>query len=258
MPDQRNRATSAFSSVVEYEDLVEALRDGPRRKQTLVDRLGVSPETIYRRTRDFRDHGLLERTPSGYALTNLGHLYARQYEFARTITQELYDIRDLLEHFEVGDLPPWDLFRNAEVVTVEQRAPDRPARRLETTIRRAERLHGLFPVLSHRIAATLGDVAGTVESLDLTLDAAILGHYADDPAFTDAFDADCATVRRTDDTAPYGVLLVEDGESTSAAMTVYDDRGTLRGVVVNDSPAAVAWGEEVYDRYRTESARVSP
>ena len=256
MPDQRNRSASAFSYVVEYDALVKALRDGPRRKQTLVDRLGVSPETIYRRTRDLRNVGLLERTPSGYALTNLGHLYARQYEFARTITRELYEVRDLLEHFEAADLPPCDLFRDAEIVTVEQRAPDRPARRLETKIRRSERLRGLFPVLSHRVVTTLGNVSGTAESLEVVLDAGIVEHYADDPAFADTFDADSATIRRVDDTVPYGVLLTEDGTGASVAITIYDERGTLRGLIVNDACTAVAWGEEVYGRHRAGAVNV--
>lgn len=262
MPESTNSSApdSALTCLIDHADLVTALRDGPQRKQALVDRLGVSPETVYRRTRDLRDAGLLERTPSGYALTNLGRLYAREYDSVRTFAGRLHEARDLLEHFATDELPPREVFRRADVVTVEQRAPDLPSRRLERTIRRARTLRGLFPVLSRRVSDALeaSRKQDASVSLDVVLDADLVDHYAEDSSFVEAFDADHATLYPTDEDLPYGVLLVEteDGDGTSLAMTVYDEQGVLRGVVTNDDQSAVAWGEAVYDEYRAEATPV--
>lgn len=265
MPESQTppNADSTLACLLDHADLVTALRDGPCRKQTLVDHLGVSPETVYRRTRALRDAGLLERTPSGYALTNLGHLYARQYDSFRTFAGRLHEVRDLLDHFATDDLPPCEVLRSAEITTVEQRAPDLPARRLERTIRHASGLRGLFPVLPRRVADALeeshdSDMSGP---FDVVLDADVVDYYREESALAETFDAEDATLYRTDERVPYGVLLIgrddqDDRDATSLALTVYDEQGVLRGVVTNDDRSAVAWGEEVYDRYHTEAAPV--
>ncbi|WP_276300471.1 helix-turn-helix transcriptional regulator [Halorussus lipolyticus] len=257
MPDSQGfpDSNSMFTCLIEYADLVEALRDGPRRKQALVDRLGVSPETVYRRTRDLRDAGLLERTQSGYALTNLGRLYAREYDSVQTFARRLHEARDLLEHFATDELPPRAVFRNADITTVEQYAPDRPSRWVERAIRRTRRFRGLLPVLPRRLADALGASRSSETRTDVILDADVADHYRADTDFAETFDRESAGLYLTDEQIPYGILLVdcENGDDTTLALTVYDEQGVLRGVVVNDDRSAVSWGERRYERYRAEA-----
>jgi hypothetical protein len=52
---------------------------------------------------------------------------------------------------------------------------------------------------------------------------------------------------------PYELFLVDDERTTHVAVLVYDGSDTLRGAIVNDSDAAVRWGEAAFERRRREA-----
>lgn len=256
----RPESERALLHVARYADLVDALRDGLRRKRELAERLDVSPETVYRRTRDLRDSGLLERTPSGYALTNLGSLYARQYDAFRDVSDRLYDARTLLDHLDADDLPPWQVFLDADIVTADQQVPERPSLRFEEQLRGAERFDGAFPVLSKRLVPSLTarpDTDG--EPSRIALDDSVVDHYRtrDDEQFAAVLDHGGLAVREVRESLTYGVVRAEFEQSEVVALTVYDERGSLKGLVTSESPVAVAWASEQFGRFWSAGRPVS-
>jgi predicted transcriptional regulator len=260
MPEHRNHPNPkrALSYVVRYADLIDLLRDGPRRKRTLADRLDVSPETVYRRTRDLRDVDLLERTDAGYALTNLGRLYARQYESFRAFGRRLYDVRGVLE--QLDDVPPCELFEGADFVPVEQHAPDEPRRRLAREVRRADRVSVIFPVLTRRHVALLEDHVSGGGRARVVLDASVADHLRenDSSLLGDLWNRESVSVRRSDDAPSYGILLNDGPETESATVSVYDERGALRSVVTNDAGPAVSWAADAFEQCWTDATPLSP
>ena len=60
----------------------------------------------------------------------------------------------------------------------------------------------------------------------------------------------------TDEQLPYALWVMETPDGTCAGITAYEDGG-VRGVLMNDSEAAVTWAQGQYDAYRERARPVS-
>lgn len=241
-------------------DFLELLDGVSLEKPVIGSRLDCSRSTVDRAIRELTDEGLVERTDDGYRTTLAGRLLAEQYRAYIDESTAVVDATDVLE-----PLPP-DCEVNAPILTggdadlAAPPAPYRPVERIRQSVQSADRYQSVLPVLSdprhvrlcHEQVVTAGCVADLVVDRDLfeNLRSEFPRRLAA-MAETDRFDV------YVGDVPAYGVVIVEDGDETRIHLVVFDDGGTVHGVVHNDTEAALDWARERFEAARDGAERVT-
>ena len=237
-----------------------ALASGPKRKRDLRDELDVSRSTVYKAVRELDEQGLVERTDDGLVLTLAGRMVESAYATFHGTVADVCRTRELLSNLpRTVDVPP-ALLDDADVVTAQRHAPNRPVRLFEELVRDADVVRGISPVALPQYVevfheqATDGDLAA-----DLVLEKPVveylLSEYGDE--FGETLETGRLAVWETEATLPFGLVVVE-GERSVVGVVAYDERGELRGLVVNESIEAVTWGRKTFDEYRSSGTRLQP
>ena len=55
---------------------------------------------------------------------------------------------------------------------------------------------------------------------------------------------------------PFGLFLTERANETRVCLVVYDRDNTIVGLLINDTAAAVEWGERTYRTYERQAEQV--
>ncbi|MFC7167299.1 helix-turn-helix transcriptional regulator [Halospeciosus flavus] len=247
-----------LKSLADNADLLERLLDGPARKQALACELDLSPKTVYRRARQLRDYDLVERCEEGYRLTATGRFHAELYREAADLSGHLYDGGDLFDDLDHDELPPPEIFADADVIRSNPVAPNQPLRRFEEVVQEADVLRGFSLVVFPEYVETFHQeiVEGGLQA-DLLLSESMLDPVTEDftEQFTEVLDAENATFFLTDAEITYTGIVVTEPERR-ALLVVYAPGGGLRGVIDTTHPTAVEWVADRYDAYLADAEPV--
>lgn len=248
-----------LQSLAENADLLDALREGPGRKQELACELDLSPKTVYRRIRQLREFDLVERGEDGYRLTAIGRFHADLFHEAVDLSGRLYDGGDLFEDLPAAELPPPEIFASADVIRSKPVAPNRPLRRFAEVVAAADRLYGYSPVVFPEYVETFHEelVEGSLRA-DLLLSESMLDPVTEDftERFTEVLESGNASVFVTEEEIPFTGIVVTEPERR-ALLVVYAPGGGLRGVIDTTHPRAVDWVERQYADYLEDAHSVS-
>lgn len=241
-------------------DLLDALRSGPLEKRAVVERVAVSRSTVDRGLHDLLSAGLAAERSDGYAVTVAGRVLLETYERALSTARDVARTTPALSVLP-PDAPVAPAFLDGcEVVPAEEPAPQRPAARMDDYVRAADRIRCLGRAHTSPEANELFRERIERDDVEVTLvlERPLFEYVVDDLDWAELVYGDDDLTTYVVDTLPYGLFVFrEDGESR-ACLLAYDDRGSpsLRALLVNDSPAAVAWAEEVFERYRRRGTLV--
>jgi len=230
------------SKRVEY---IELLRDaGPLEPRDFVDALEDSRSTVTRALEELREADLVERGDGGYEATVAATMAAREYRRHEATSRDILEASELLEPLsEPGALPP-QILADARTDLTEPSAPFRPLEAVSDRLRAADTVRAYLPTLVNPSLLRLWHRRVTNEELDSIglFDEGLLtqlqGQYPEllgEMSAADVFSA------YTVDGPPYGLLLTIEDESPTVTIIVYDGEGGVRGVIVNDSMAAIEW-----------------
>ncbi|WP_254545369.1 helix-turn-helix transcriptional regulator [Halomarina pelagica] len=249
----------AIDTVARRFDFLTTLTDGPKHRPVLQHELDVSRSTAYKGIRELEELRLVERTDQGYRLSLLGKLLLAQYDQFRANVETVCAKGPLLAELSADCGVTVEVLRDAEVVYAEKHAPHHPFHVLETMVEEATALRGMTPVVRHGYVELFYEqfVADTLET-DLILGRPVvqwLAEYQCEP-FVAALETGNLVVREIEEWVPFGLIL-SDEPTTQVGAFVHDDRGGLRGAVVNDTDDALAWGERIWERYRDRSTVVT-
>lgn len=231
------------------------LAAGPRHKRDLIDALGDSRSTVDRAVETLQDAGLVTRTDDGaWTATTAGDVLLGAVEETLETVDAVTAATDLLPYLPCEEAVPPALFRDAAVEVATGPTPLAVAENVRETIAGADAVRG-FAVADHEVGvktdffdAVLGDDPFPFEYVfDADL-AAGLYPGGDVPwsALRDATEADIVV----HDDLPFGLMLLDHGAETWLVLIVYDDQRVVRGQIRTPNPTAVAWGEDVFERYR--------
>jgi predicted transcriptional regulator len=251
MTDTGDHPDALLSTVVKRAEFLTALSSGPIPKRRLGDELGVSRSTVYKAVRELHEHELVERTEKGLALTLAGRILESEYGAFRTVAEDVRRTRELLSILPAESEISTALIEDATVVFAERHAPNHPLRYFEELVENADRVHGISPVALQQYVELFHDRATTDGmTAELVLERPVVEYLITDygEQLDEALASKHVSVWESDDTLPFG-LIVGEGDDDSVGVVVYDDRGELRGFVTNDTPAAVAWGKDVFETY---------
>jgi len=235
--------------------VLDACRDTPRTRSTLVETTGTSRTTVYRATENLEAQGLLDRTADGYrttargeALSNLTETYLDGLEAIERLQPllEAVDHRELLEHAH--------LLTDAAVTVVD---PENPYQVVERSVERFEAASDVRGVVASASPQTLLESAvPIVETKDriewLFSESALTAHDAvGDEAFRNALDANHVSIGvLSDDDVPFTFSVNRDDVSISG----HDPTSGLPTVLVEtDAIAARAWLEDRFDAIAAEA-----
>ncbi|WP_435194654.1 helix-turn-helix transcriptional regulator [Natronomonas sp. EA1] len=227
------------------------LRGEPISKSALVSSLDISRSTVDRAMRELADHDLVERTGQGWVLTLAGELLVEEYENFRRRVAGIERAHPLLSSLppNVGLAP--SALAGAEVVMADRTAPYRPAEAYLDLLRSSDRAWLLNTALTEQYVeeleqlAVAGDPDLDVACADCVVERLIAEHRE---VLDTALKSGTVTMRELDDDLPFSQGVFEiDGERRLAVLVYVDDG--LKGAIVNDDPAAVAWGESFFTEH---------
>jgi predicted transcriptional regulator len=232
--------------------LLAALADEPRDKRALRDELGVARSTVYKGVRQLVSLGLVRKTSGAYELTAYGRIAHEHHHRYRDRLATLAEARSVLADLPASvDLPPAFL-ADGTVVTADQYAPERPLSAFESVAAEPARIRSMSPVAIPRYMADLHNDVRAGRDREVILERGALEALADAyDEFDDALDAGIA-VYVVDESLPFGLTLFDD---ETVALTTYDG-GSVQGIVMAESEAAVEWATETYESYRDRGARL--
>jgi predicted transcriptional regulator len=238
--------------------LLARLSTEPATKRDLVEQLDVSRSTVDRAVRELAEVRLVDRGPDGVALTLPGRLALETFRECLDVTAGVVEAAPMLEALsrDTGIDPA--MLQDPRVVGTEQHTPQRPVDEFTSLVQRAD-------VVRCVLAAYVPEhvTACCERAADHDLDAEIV--FAKPVLSSLTPDAETALRRaargtlsayRLDDTAPYSLVVAEDGDAVRAGVLVADDSG-VRGFVSNDDPAAVSWADREFDRWRSSATPAS-
>ncbi|WP_135854461.1 helix-turn-helix transcriptional regulator [Halorussus salinus] len=238
-----------ISTVVKRTAFLDRLADEPTSKRDLRDELDLSRSTVYKAVRELEALGLVTETDAGVALTLVGRLLAEECRAFESRAAAVTDAASLLSALPADVPVTTDLLVGAETVRGERHAPTGPVEHIDEVVRRTDRVVGFTPVvLPQYVDMVHEEVVADDLTADLVLEAPVVEYLREnhDERLREALASGNLSVRRTGETLPFG-LVVAEGEGL--VLIVYDETGDLRGVLLNDTEAALDWGTELFRTY---------
>lgn len=234
--------------------LLARLTEGSADKPTLVADLPVARSTVDRGIRDLEEVGCVERVDGEFRANAAGRAALEAFGCYADATDGVAAAQSLLTHLPPdAGLPP-RMLAGADVHVADDHAPERVITPVARTAQDADRVRATAPVLYSRY---LDHLVAVVES-GVEFEAVVA-----QPVVESARDIDPEKVDRlarsdhydsyiTEADLPYAVMLTECTDDATAALVVYDS-GAPRGILMNDTDAAVGWAREHYRAVRAEA-----
>lgn len=234
----------------------QAVRSDPRSKTELEDSLDCSRSTIDRAVRELRDAGLVRYADQVWEPTSLGTYAYRARRNYLEYVRELTNVAPLLGHLP-GDSPlSEEILQGATVHAANAETPDLVLEQFLEYVTGVTCLRFVTPALSIGFAKRFYERA-TASAFEFEL-------IATTDVFERASDAcpdltasllDDERVELRSASVPFSFgLSIADADH--AGVLLFTDHG-IRGLIVNDSPAALAWAENRYEQVRRSADRVT-
>ncbi|MFB6111097.1 MAG: helix-turn-helix transcriptional regulator [Halobacteriaceae archaeon] len=233
-------------------EVLEALLDQPRTRPELVETLDISRSTVDRAVRELEGMALVEYEDDLYRASLAGRLAHREYAELR---EELVVLEEATELLAV--LPPdapldLTVLQGGNVVLAREPAPHVPGTQLANLLEGADEVRSLSMayttpetgevlaegVRSGGTEASLVFERGLYEYL-LDSDALDIETLLADPDFEGA----------VTEGLPFGLVIARTDDTREVCIAVYDADRALRGIIRNDTPAALEWAESIWTQY---------
>lgn len=241
--------------------LLSCLENGPQDKRDLVADLSVSRSTIDRAIRELESIEFVERCDGAFRLTAAGRLALSEYRRRLETLESITDCSEVLAHIPPDAPISVDLLIGASVTEPKPHAPNEPIESMVDLLESADRFRGFaaaqrLPRLRDRLYELT--IAGDLDAEAIfteELAAFLLENHAKqmrDVLCDGQFDMYSIP------TIPFGLGIVETPSRSRAFVVVHGDSGEVRGVIQNDTRAALEWADDVYRRFRARSSQLEP
>jgi hypothetical protein len=246
-----------LETAVARRPVLSALADGPRHRRELQADLDVSKTTCHRIVSTFDEYGLLRRTDDGYELTAKGKLLETYVdEYYRYVRTTLL-LEPLVTAFEGSDAEfDVELFADARITRPDPDDPTLPLNSEFELFRDADRFSIVdgnqhVPMLYLEQLFEIGiekGMTGEHVAPKSVVEKRVTG-------FPDVHkrhsEVEGKLKYRLCDDVPFGIALY-DGEHV-VVRAYDDDTGSIAVMADTGDPEAVAWAEDVLNRYREKA-----
>lgn len=240
-------------------DLLNLLGEESRSKSELESTLNISRSTVDRAVRNLEAESIVARASGGVSLTQYGRIVLDGYRQFRAGLVGLEAAKSLFSSFDSDETVPFDMFRDASVVTSDRRSPHRPTVAFQQFLVDATDVKsvitGVVPEYVRTCHQQVVENGSTVEVVvESSVLEKVLTRYWD--RVVDMLDTGRLTIFEVGTDPTYSVQ-VADTDSREAAILTYGDSG-VTGFVRSARPEAVAWAETVFDRHKSNATLVAP
>ncbi|AHG01095.1 hypothetical protein HALLA_16310 [Halostagnicola larsenii XH-48] len=247
-------------TVAKRSPLLERLADGPADKRELIAVLDCSRSTIDRAIRELELVDCIRRCEDGFRLTVAGRLALAEHRRSRQTFESIAKLSDLLHDLPAETPISAEMVRGATLLEVPAHAPNEPLEEITDLVDRAERFRGMgaadrTPTLRHQFRDR--SVNGELEAeLVLTEDLARV-IFTEHSELLQNGALDSGLDIYTAPTIPYELSIVETPTESVVFVIPFNDDLTHRGVIRNDSTAALEWADGVFRRHRATATPLS-
>ena len=236
--------------------LLIRLREGAAGPVTLANDLDCARRSVQRNLAAFAERGWVERGDDGYRVTTVGDLAATTHADYLDRLERLDRFAPLLRHLDADHAPPLSLLEDAELVVS---APENPQAPVQAYIDHLKRFDGdairmCSPVLSrifHEAHASLA-MRGVHTDLVLSESTAEKARELNPLEFETVLRVGVLDLYAHPDSVPLGLTVGED----RLLLAAYDEEGHLEACLATDDPNLLAWGGDLFERYRERSVKV--
>ncbi|WP_276258605.1 helix-turn-helix transcriptional regulator [Haloglomus litoreum] len=255
MAETTNRDPELARTLLRRREVLGAVCDGTGDKRTIVDQLDIPRSTLDDVMRELSDAGLVRYADGEWVPTTVGRCARDIHEAYVERIAGLAGAAAVLEPLSDADIDP-AMLDGCTVLEPDAVLPDRNVTAFTERVRDATSLQGLVPqALAGHVPSVHEEMIGDPEmTTELVFDTAVydelLELYPERTAV--ALEHDAITMYRAPLDTEYG-LWIADGDSVG--IIVYAGGGA-RGIIMNDSDAAVEWALERFRaaRDRAEEA----
>lgn len=233
-------------------DILSILLEGSRTKSELTDGLDVSRSTVDRAIRRLESNGFVRREGGQVMVTLAGRLAYDSYRRYCDEMEHLIQFGDLL-----AELPPTaavshEFLDGATAYRSEPPATGRPANEITALITQGHRMRACAEVINdaaaaeqfHRMVTERGGQGEVVYASSLA------DHIREEYFQIHHEMAATGRFRAFEvDSLPYELFLIDTDDGVTAAVVIYNESGTIRGAILNDTDAAVDWAEETFESF---------
>jgi len=229
-------------------EVLRTLAAGPRSRRSVVESCGSSESSVYDALNKLNRRGLIhQRGDNEWTTTGAGRVVADVVEQCSAIDEVLADEGYWASH-DVSALP--ERFRRSigslegyEVVRSPGPDPYRANRTVAEAIRRADRVGVMTPIYHDRFASALAD--SDADTRRLLMAPAMVRRMDEgdhDPAGDDVVGIDARV-------GEFDLALTVTDDQVLLSLPTLDGTYDPETELVAESPAAVAWGAELFDLY---------
>jgi len=237
-------------------DCLDAIVRDPGAKGELVDRLDTPRSTLDDIVRELEQVGLVEYVDGEWRATTVGYYAHNSYEQFVGSLEGLQAVGDVLDPLcDVRSVGP-AMLDGAVAHEATDPVPDAVIEEFLARIDEADRIRGFAPRAVSGYADTVPEraaEAGTNIELVMTEDIYSQLSMLYPPAERPESEHELVTLLAGPVPYEYGLWI---GDHSHAGLMVYTDHG-IRGLVINESDAAVEWAIEQYEQVRESATPVA-
>lgn len=255
--DQEEFDEEMLRIAVDRRGALSTLAGEPLRRGELQDELDISKTTCHRIIRQFEKRGLIRRTGDEYELTKKGELveeHVDNYYEKMRLTSQLEPLVAAFDSTDVGfDI---ELFTDARITRPDPNNPTLPINREFELFEQAETFRTLdgnqyIPSMSLEQMFEIGIEREMQGEHITTKEIAKKRVTEHEELHRQHADVGAQLRYRIHEHIPFGLVVYDESH---VVVRAYDEEtGSVRVMADTDSPAAIAWAEDVIAQYRGEA-----
>lgn len=229
--------------------ILRAIADGYATKRSLKEEVTVSRSTINRAIDDFETAQLVKKAENEYELTTYGWLVWQEYRRVIDRCEPLAAAIPLLSHLPAEPLFPGVVFDDTTIYVPDSPNPNFPLTQFERRVRQSETIIGVGTSVTQRnVEFFLGQIRTNNLQLSMLLEETVVDYLwqTHPDALRTVLQNNQCTLWSVEQTPSYSLAVVD---SMDLWLGSYNDHGQLQGLLLTESPAAVAWAEERLQQY---------
>lgn len=253
-PTDRREVVSRRAELIELLD-----ETGPLEPRDIVDQLNSSRSTVNRALGELTDAGIVVRHNGEYTVTTTGSLAVSEFRRHQQANHAIFRSKELVDSVSDPDSIPTEFLINGHISLADDTEPFVLIKKIATRVRRAGSVRAYFPMLfSPHLLRTwhqtvTNEEVDSVAILDDELSAVLQNQY---PHLLTEIDKHGTVSVLIDHGLPYGLILSEHDNQTTVSVIVYEDNYGVRGILYNDSDAAVARAREQLNEFELDAVGV--
>ena len=256
MGNSTQSPATLFELVDRRYEILSSLDTMVYEKRDLMDELDVSRSTIDRALHELETEQLVtDRTP-GYQITLYGRTLLACYESVLSTIAHVQQAKPLLALIPPNADFNFGLLLDAEIYLATASVPQTPTTRIAELVDKASSFKGL--VYAHASSKALEFFQSQILNEGMFTEVV----FRDEVYTTmkDMYPDILASLDESDNFTgyvvtelSYGLFLLSMDGRTVVCLIVHDSDQQIRGIIINDTPRAVAWGTEIYEWYRQQA-----